>query len=68
MAVYMQRNPEKAKKSGLTEANFDSEANRRISQYVENFYRMSGNVMSTNNVGVEAARQCALGNPAACVH
>jgi RHS repeat-associated protein len=66
MAAFMQVNPELAKKNGLTEATFNAEADRRISQYVENFFRMSGNVMSTDHVKEEAARQCALGNPAAC--
>jgi RHS repeat-associated protein len=66
MAAFMQANPELAKKNGLTQANLNAESDRRISQYVENFYRMSGNVMGTNNMKEEAARQCALGNPAAC--
>jgi RHS repeat-associated protein len=68
MAAFMQANPELAAKKGLTEATFNAEADRRISQYVENFYRMSGNVMSSDNVKEDAARQCALGNPAACDH
>ena len=29
---------------------------------------MSGNVMSSDNLKEDAARQCALGNPAACDH
>ena len=68
MAAFMQANPEQAKKNGLTEATFKAEADRRISQYVENFYQMSGNVMSSNPIEEDAARQCALGNPAACNH
>jgi hypothetical protein len=66
MAAFMQANPEPARRNGLTEANFNAEADRRISQYVENFFRMSGNVMGTDHMKEEAARQCALGNPAAC--
>jgi hypothetical protein len=66
MAAFMQANPELAKRNGLTEANFNAEADRRISQYVENFFRMSGNVMGTDHTKEEAVRQCALGNPAAC--
>ena len=68
MAVFMQVNPELAKKKGLTEATFNAEADRRISQYVENFFRMSGNVMSSDSIKKDMARQCALGNPAACDH
>jgi len=66
MAAFMQANPELAKKHGLTDATFDAEADRRISQYVENFFLMSGNVMGTDRNKEGAARQCALGNPAAC--
>jgi hypothetical protein len=66
MAAFMQVNPELAEKNGLTEATFNAEADRRISQYVENFYRMSGNVMSSDPLQYYAARACALGNPAAC--
>jgi len=62
----MQANPELPKKNSLTEATLNAEADRRISQYVNNFYRMSGNVMSSDKVKEDAARQCALGNPAAC--
>ncbi len=68
MAAFMQANPELARKNGLTEATFDAEANRRISDYVDRFYRMSGNVMSSDHLKEAAARQCALGNPAACDH
>jgi RHS repeat-associated protein len=66
MAAFMQVNPELAKKNGLTEATFNAEADRRISQYVGRFYVMSGNTMSSDSVKADAARQCALGNPAAC--
>lgn len=68
MAAFMDVNPVLAAKKGLTAATFDAQANQRISDYVERFFRMSGNVMSSNNVAEEAARQCALGNPAACSH
>jgi len=68
VALYLQRNTEVAKKKGLTEANWNAEADRRISRYVENFYRMSGNAMSTDEREQELARLCALGNPAACAH
>jgi hypothetical protein len=66
MAAFMQANPTLAAKKGLTETTFDAEANQRISTYVNNFYRMSGNVMSVDPLQQDAARQCALGNPAAC--
>jgi RHS repeat-associated protein len=66
MAAFMQANPEVARKNGLSEATFNTEADRRISQYVENFYRMSGNVMSTDDWKIGAAGLCALGIPAAC--
>jgi RHS repeat-associated protein len=68
MAAFMQVNPELARKNGLTEATFNAEADRRISQYVENFFRMSGNVMARDDMKEDMARQCALGNPAACDH
>jgi RHS repeat-associated protein len=66
MAAFMQANPEQAKKNGLTEATFNAEADRRISQYVQNYFRMSGNVMSSDHAKEDMTRACALGNPAAC--
>jgi RHS repeat-associated protein len=66
MAAFMQANPELAQQKGLTAATFNAQADERISQYVESFFRMSGNVYGTSNAKEEGARQCALGNPAAC--
>ena len=66
MAAFMQANPELAAERGLTEATFKAEADRRISQYVDGFYKMSGNVLSTDHIREDSERQCALGNIAAC--
>ena len=63
MAAYMQANPQHAAANGLTEATFNKQAEQRISQYVDWFYLGT----STLSPGmIDAARQCALGNPAAC--
>jgi RHS repeat-associated protein len=49
----------------LNAANFESEVNKNISQYVNSFYAqpINGNQPRWKE---DAARQCALGNPAAC--
>jgi hypothetical protein len=33
---------------------------------VQNYFRMSGNVMSSDHAKEDMTRACALGNPAAC--
>lgn len=66
MAAYMQANPEQAAQHGLTEATFDNQANQRISQLVEWFYSQPVNSNINSEAQRDAARQCALGNPAAC--
>ncbi len=64
MAAYMQANPAAAAQHGLTEKTFGAEAQKRIEDYVHWFY--AGSNFQNNNIQEEAARQCALGNPAAC--
>jgi RHS repeat-associated protein len=66
MAAYMQANPEAAAKNGLTDETFDSQANKRINNYVNWFYQNSSFGEGQNIIREDAARQCALGNPAAC--
>ena len=67
LAAYVQANPTAAAKHGLNADNYLREANRRISDYVDHYYllrsRMTGGL---DPVAEDAARQCALGNPAAC--
>ena len=65
MATFLEANPERSAKHGLTEATFDKEANKRIEQYVNSFFALPNTGISTD-IQREAARQCALGNPAAC--
>ena len=48
----------------LREATFEREANKRIADYVGWFYRSTDAHLSPFEE--EAARQCALGNKAAC--
>jgi RHS repeat-associated protein len=67
MAAFMQVNPEQAAKHGLTESTFNKEANARIEQYVNSFFALPNTGISTEGQR-DAARQCALGNPAACDH
>jgi RHS repeat-associated protein len=63
MAAFMQANPALAAKHGLTQDTFDREANNRVSQYVDWFYTQSAPRWGWEE---DAARQCALGNRAAC--
>lgn len=63
LAAFVQANPTRAAKLGLTNENYESEANRRISRYVAEYLFFSG---ISDPVQQEAARLCALGNPAAC--
>jgi hypothetical protein len=65
LAAYVQTNPVAAAKHGLNADNYENEANRRISGYISRIYEANGSRHSREE---EAARQCALGNPAACVH
>ena|SRR5579871_1621440 len=64
MAAYMQANPTAAAQHGLTDKTFDAQAQKRIEDYVHWFYQ--GSSFANNDIAEEAARQCALGNPAAC--
>ena len=65
MAAFMQANPEQAARHGLTPSTFDREANERIEQFVSAFFALRNTGISTESQR-DAARQCALGNPAAC--
>jgi RHS repeat-associated protein len=58
-----QRNPNFTKQTGLTAENYEAEADRRISIYVREFFYFNS---TQNPIAEDAARQCALGNPAAC--
>jgi hypothetical protein len=65
MAAYLQLDPVGAGKHGLTSKNFDSEASKRIGNYVDSFYNSTPsfyNFEKLSPVEVDAARQCALGN------
>jgi hypothetical protein len=62
LAAYVQVDPVAAAKHGLNGNNFEQEANRRISAYIDNYFAMK----KGSHMQEEAARQCALGNPAAC--
>jgi RHS repeat-associated protein len=64
MAAFLQADPVGAAKLGLTEKTLDAEATKRIEQYLQNEFRAHEIGMSP--VQEDAARQCALGNPAAC--
>jgi hypothetical protein len=63
MAAFVQANPLAAGKMGLSRENYEREANRRISDYVRQFFYFNG---IRDPIREDAARQCALGNPAAC--
>lgn len=68
MAAFLQANPVLAAKRGLTDATFESEVKKRIAGYVEREFSMSipSNYRGQSHWQEDAARQCALGNPAAC--
>jgi RHS repeat-associated protein len=72
MAAYLQSGASCEKgKSCLTEANFESEFNKNVTNYVDNFYSTPGSPGFQRGYGTdeeESARLCALGNPAACDH
>lgn len=61
LAAYVQADPVAAAKHGLNGDNFEKEADRRTSDFISQFYSMRN-----DPAGEDAARQCALGNPAAC--
>ncbi len=63
LAAYVQTNPVAAAKHGLNADNYEREANRRISDFIDSYYIIKG-----DPVAEDSARQCALGNPAACNH
>jgi len=68
MALLIQYAPRAARERGLTATNLDAEAAKRISAYVTSFFStMPGSMFGPSQAMQEdAARQCALGNPAAC--
>jgi hypothetical protein len=61
LAAWVEANPVAAAKRGITSENFEKEANRRTADYIGKFF--SG---LNDPIAEDAARQCALGNPAAC--
>jgi hypothetical protein len=68
MAAYLQTGAACEKgKTCLTKANFESEVNKNISQYVKSY--IDGiNIEADTTVLEDRTRLCALGNPAACGH
>jgi hypothetical protein len=68
MAAYLQSGAgcESGKKC-LTADNFEYEFQRNMTNYVSNFYA-THNAGRNSAIEEDAARQCALGNPAACDH
>jgi len=66
LAAYVQWFPEQAASKGLTTANLNSEMNRRISAYVDKYFDSKGFSGGLGAIIGDAARQCALGNTAAC--
>lgn len=70
MAAFLQANPAAASRTGLTSENIDAKATKRITDYVDRYYRQPGGILGFSpglEMRREAARQCALGNPAACM-
>jgi hypothetical protein len=67
MAAFLEADPTAAEKHGLTKDNFDQQAAQRISDYVSWYYSLPMFDNYRSIVDEEAARACALGNPAACV-
>jgi RHS repeat-associated protein len=61
LAAFVQANSVGAAQHGITADNFEREANRRISDFVDREFIIKG-----DPIGEEAARQCAMGNLAAC--
>jgi RHS repeat-associated protein len=68
MAAYLQSGAAcQSGKSCLTNDNFEYQFTQNMNQYVSNFYA-THNAGRNSPVIEDAARQCALGNPAACDH
>jgi hypothetical protein len=65
MATLIDINPKDAAKHGLTPQTFNELSNRAITDYV-NWYYSLPDENSVSEPDQEAARMCALGNPAAC--
>jgi hypothetical protein len=61
LASYVQTNPVDAAKHGLTANNYEKEANQRISEFIGSYFIVKGDPIAEG-----AAKQCAMGNPAAC--
>jgi hypothetical protein len=53
-------------KTCLTASNFESEVRKNITAYVNQWYLSGTNIDGSAAINADAARQCALGNPAAC--
>jgi RHS repeat-associated protein len=69
MAAFMQWSPKRAQESGLTDATFEAAYQRRITNFIDSYYSLldlDRKNWSHAYVKADAARQCALGNPAAC--
>ena len=65
MAAYLQSGAGcEAGKRCLTAADFESEFRKNVEDYARQFYLLD--VRSGSPPAVDAARQCALGNPSAC--
>lgn len=66
MAAFLQSGAAcESGKTCLTNANFESEVTKNIENYVHSFFG-SLSQLGANPAQEDAARQCALGNPAAC--
>jgi RHS repeat-associated protein len=50
----------------LSAANFESEYDRDVTHLVESYYNTVPDYQRTRDISEDEARQCALGNPAAC--
>jgi RHS repeat-associated protein len=68
MAMVVQYASDAARKRGLSAENLDAEAAKRVGAYISSFFStMPGSIFGPSRAAQEdAARQCALGNPAAC--
>lgn len=68
MAAYLQSGAGcEAGRQCLTTANFESQVTKNIEDYVDSFYHQFVPLGPGNDaIQEDAARQCALGNPAAC--
>jgi len=59
-------NPQQAARQGLTEKTFEIEFQKNIMAYVDWYYATRPAYTRSGPIAEDAARQCALGNPAAC--